>query len=87
MSQDAPWKRAACARCGAIAELRQYASGLVELCARCAPQTDPLDHAVHTWRGTGSAGTWWCEGCGKTLGSQDIVIPKEDPAQTPDMHT
>lgn len=73
---DAPWNRAPCFVCGVIAELREYACGLVKLCARCAPQIDPLDHDTHTWRGIGNAGTWWCTGCGKTLGSQDITKPQ-----------
>ena len=74
-----------CFLCGTITDTKRYASGLVDLCTKCAPRIDPLDHTLHNWRGTGNAGTWWCTGCGRTLGSQEISTAiKESPPPTVD---
>jgi len=36
----------------------------------------------HEYRASDTPGTWVCLRCGQTLGSEPIVVPKDDPKQT-----
>ena len=65
----------ACQKCRRIGPVYAFANGLLQVCAACAPTTDPCLTTPHVWRGTAIGGPWICHACGQTLSSRPITPP------------